>query len=81
MGALLVIEILPVTVPLLAGAKLTFKLVLCPPATTTGRLMPLSEKPEPLAEACEIVMLVLPEFVSAIVWLADLPVTTSPKSA
>ena len=57
-----------VTLPLFApedgGANETLKLVLWPAVSVTGVEIPLTLNPVPLTATCEIVMLVLPGFVS-----------------
>lgn len=57
-----------VTLPLAAlaeaGAKVTLKVALCPADRVTGAVMPLRLKPVPLIDACEMVTLVPPVFVT-----------------
>lgn len=72
--ALLVITRAPVFVPAVSGAYFTVKLVLCPAASVTGRLGPLTLNPVPLALACEIVTVVPPEFVIVSVRVCVLPI-------
>jgi hypothetical protein len=70
----------PVDVPLAAGVKATEKLAACPAANTVGSVSPLMLKLLPLTLACEIVTLVLSEFVKVAVWVCFVPTVTSPKS-
>ena len=77
---LLVMTRLPVSVPVAVGANLTAKLVLCPGARVTGRLDPLILKPVPVTEACEIVALVPPVFVSVSERVWPVPVCIFPNT-
>jgi hypothetical protein len=79
LDALLVIVTLPVAVPAVLGENFTLKLVLCPPASVKGTLMPLTLKPAPLALTWEIVTLAPPEFVSVSDRVLLLLVCTLPK--
>ncbi len=54
----------PLAAPEETGVKPTLKLADCPAARETGRLMPLTLKPEPLAVTAEIVRLVPPVLVT-----------------
>jgi hypothetical protein len=65
--AVLVIATLPVTAPAALGLKVTLNVVLVPALSVRGVEIPLRLKPLPLAEACEIVTLELPVFVSVMV--------------
>jgi len=49
--ALLVIEMLPVALPVLVGAKVALKLVLCPPERVSGNVRPVVLKPVPVTVA------------------------------
>jgi len=49
--ALLVIEMLPVALPVVVGAKAALKLVLCPPERVSGSVKPLVPKPVPVTVA------------------------------
>src|SRR5260370_42379110 len=55
---------LPVTLPVAAGAKTTFKVADCPGVTTSPADTPLALKPAPETLMFEMVTLELPEFVS-----------------
>jgi hypothetical protein len=69
----------PVTAPLVCGANAIVKLVLCPAARVSGKVIPLTVNPEPVAVTCEMFTLDPPELVSVsdAVWL--FPVCTLPK--
>lgn len=54
---LFVRETVPVTLPLVAGLKLTAKELLWPAASTSGRESPFTANSDPLVLAAEIVML------------------------
>lgn len=58
-----VIVRLPLTAPAADGANFTVNDVLCPAFSVRGRVSPLKLKPEPVAEAAEIVTLVPPLLV------------------
>ena len=60
--ALLSSEILPVTLPVAVGAKVTLKDVLWPVVSVSGIDGPLMLKPAPATLACEIVRLDVPVF-------------------
>jgi hypothetical protein len=62
--ALLVTATLPVTLPVAAGAKLTFKVAVCPGARVVPADTPLALKPAPETLMFEIATLELPEFWS-----------------
>jgi hypothetical protein len=62
--AVLVIATLPVTAPAALGLKVAVNVVLDPAPSVRGVEIPLKLNPLPLAEACEIVTLELPLFVS-----------------
>jgi hypothetical protein len=66
-GALLVIEMLPEVLPVAAGANLAVNEVFEPALIVTGVVRPDMLKPVPDADAAEIVMLAVPEFVSVMV--------------
>jgi hypothetical protein len=66
--AVLVIAILPVTLPLADGANVTEKLVLWPAARVTGRVRPLTLNPDPLATAWVTVTLEPVPLVRLTVW-------------
>ncbi len=68
LGALLVIETLPVTPPTEVGANFTLNEVLCPAPSVIGSVSPLMLKPVPLAELCERVTEDPPVLVRVTVW-------------
>src|SRR5450631_624089 len=79
LGALLTIEIVPVTLPPAVGANWAVKDAVFPAPSVIGVASPLILKPVPDAEACVIVRLAPPLLVSVTVWLPVLPVATEPK--
>src|SRR3989441_843316 len=81
LGASLTSERLPVTLPALAGAKATLKLVLCPALRDSGTVRPVMLKPFPEGVACEMVTLAVPELIRVMVWELRVPTATSPKLA
>ena len=78
LDALLTTETLPVTLPVAAGAKVTFKVTICPEVTISPADTPLAVKPGPEIVTFEIVILELPELVSVTPRLL-LPTFTFPK--
>jgi hypothetical protein len=58
--ALLTKEMLPGALPAAAGAKVTVKETLFPAATVTGKLIPLTEYPDPFQAALDTVTLEVP---------------------
>jgi hypothetical protein len=62
--ALLVAVTLPVALPVAAGAKVTFKVAVCPGVRVVPVGTPLTLKPAPETVMFEIARLELPEFVS-----------------
>ena len=78
-GALLVIEMLPLPAPADAGEKVALKLALCAALRTNGVDNPLMLKPVPETPPCEIVTVLVPEFVSVIICDPPLPTRTLPK--
>jgi len=60
-------ERLPVTLPALAGAKATLKLVLCPALRVSGTVRPVMLKPFPEGVAWEMVTLAVPELIRVMV--------------
>jgi len=66
-GALLVIETLPLALPVVVGVNLAVNEVFAPALIVTGTVIPLMLKPVPDALAAEIVTLAVPEFVSVMV--------------
>ena len=61
------IEMLPEVLPVAAGANLAVNEVFEPALIVTGVVRPDMLKPVPDADAAEIVMLAVPEFVSVMV--------------
>jgi hypothetical protein len=55
-------------------------LELWPPPRVRGTARPLILMPEPVALACEMVALVLPEFVMVTVWLCIVPTVMLPNA-
>ena len=64
---------LPLTAPALAGANFTVKVTLWPAVSVAGKVKPLTEKPEPVTLACEIVAVAPPVFVTVSELLLVLP--------
>src|SRR5258708_24982362 len=77
--ALLMAAALPVTLPVAAGAKVTFKVAVCAGVRIVPVDTPLALKPAPEMLTFEIATLELPEFVSVTVRRLLLPVFTFPK--
>src|SRR5216683_7227467 len=61
-GALLVMETLPLALPVAEGANCALNVVLCPAASVSGTDKPAMPKPVPEALAAEMVTLAVPEF-------------------
>jgi hypothetical protein len=78
--ASLTIEILPLALPVLAGANTTLRDALFPAARVNGRERPLTLKPVPLTLALETVTLVLPVLFRVAARVLLLPTATLPKS-
>ena len=74
-----VIATLPVTAPAVVGANFTAKVELWPTARVNGNVSPVMLKPEPVAEAAEMVRLDPPELVRVSVRDFEPPMTTFPK--
>jgi hypothetical protein len=66
-GPLFTIDTLPLTLPAEVGENFAVNDVLCPAPSVNGVVMPLTLKPAPVAVACEMVRLAVPEFVIVIV--------------
>ncbi len=79
MGSLLTSEMLPVTLPGTAGAKITLRAVVCPGASTKGTVIPLTLKPVPLKLTADMVRLALPELLRVTLCEPLLPTGTFPK--
>ena len=77
--ALLVTVVLPVTLPLVAGAKVTFRVPLCPGVRTWPVEMPLALMSGPEILTFEMVTLDFPEFVNVTGSVLLLPTFTFPK--
>jgi hypothetical protein len=77
--ALLVTVTEPVTLPVAAGAKVTFKAADCPAARTVLEETLLALKPAPKAVTPEIVTLELPVFLSVTPRVLVAPVSILPK--
>ena len=78
-GAVLVTVTVPVSLPAVAGLKITLNVMLCPTTRVSGVPDPLSVNPAPLSAICDIVTFVLPEFFTVTLWVDDVPVLTFPK--
>src|SRR5205807_633615 len=63
LGALLMRETLPDTLPVAVGANCTLKVLDCPAARVSGKVSPLMLKPAPVKLPCAMVKLALPELV------------------
>ena len=79
LGALLTSETLPDTLPMVAGANCTLKVLDCPAARVSGRVRPVMLKPVPETVACETLTVVLPVFVSTTLWVLVVAAVTLPK--
>ena len=77
--ALLTIETLPLSVPAADGLNCTLNDTLCPTASVTGTVAPVTAKPVPLAAICETATEELPELVSVTSCVEVLPALTLPK--
>src|SRR5881394_2469008 len=77
--ALLATDTLPVTLPAVEGAKVTFKVAVWPTLRIVPAGTPLALKLAPETLTVEIVMLELPEFVSVTARVLLAPVFTLPK--
>src|SRR5713226_7428130 len=78
-GALLVMETLPLALPVAAGEYVAVNEVLCPGLRVSGAVMPLMVNPVPEALAAEIVKLAVPELLNVMVCVPLLPTSTFPK--
>jgi hypothetical protein len=76
LGALLLIEMLPVSVPPVVGVNLAMKVAVPPAAMTWPTVNPLMLKPAPEALKAEIVSDSFPVFVSVMVCGLLLPTAT-----
>jgi len=71
---------LPLTLPPACGANVVVKLALWPGANVSGKLRPLTLKPAPAIEACEMVRLDPPELIRLPAKVLLEPSKTLPKS-
>lgn len=76
---MLTIETLPLSVPAADGLNCTLNETLCPTASVTGTLAPVTANPVPLAAICETATEELPELVSVTSCVEVLPALTLPK--
>ena len=81
LGALLVSETEPLTLPAALGVKTALNVTFEPVGIVTGALRPVMLKPAPVTVAREITTLAVPLFVRLIVCELLLPVETFPKAA
>src|SRR5437899_11835476 len=81
LGALLTSETLPDTLPGVAGANCTLKVLDCPAGRVSGNVSPLMLKPAPVTLPCAMVKLTPPELVKVRACTPVLPTTTLPKLA
>jgi hypothetical protein len=77
-GAVLVIDIPPVELPVAAGVNFAVKVVFAPAAIEIGNVNPVTEYPAPDALSAEIVRDELPELFKVTVWEPLLPTETFP---
>ena len=77
-GALLVIDMLPLTLPAAVGAKAALNATLAPAATVCAE-SPVWLKPTPVTLTWEIVRLAVPVFFKVIACELLVPTTTLPK--
>src|SRR5216684_2747846 len=78
-GALLVMETLPLALPVADGANCALNVVLPPAASVSGTDKPVMLKPVPEALAAEIVTLAVPGLLNVKVCVPLLPISTFPK--
>jgi hypothetical protein len=78
--ALLLIAIVPLAFPAAVGAKITFRIAVCPGVKDVFAPAPFALNPAPVTSALEIVTFALPLFVSVTFKELLLPTTTLPKS-
>ena len=71
---------LPVTAPLVCGAKLTVIAAVLPEARVSGVTRPDALKPVPVTAIWLIVTLTADGLLTVTVWLPDDPITTVPKA-
>ena len=81
LDALLMTDMLPVALPVAAGAKLAEMVALCPAASVNGKgAGALMLKPIPVTVAWDTVRAAVPESVRVRLWVLEEPSCTSPKS-
>jgi hypothetical protein len=73
---LLVMETLPVALPVAEGANCALKVVFCPAARVSGTDKPVMLKPVPEVLAAEIVTLAVPELLNVKICVPLLPTST-----
>lgn len=78
--ALLVICMVPLALPAVAGAKVTTTLAVCPAASVRGKAGALWLKPVPVVAILLTVTAALEALLSVMVWFALEPVKTLPKA-
>src|SRR2546425_908467 len=78
LGALLTSETLPDTLPMVAGANCTLKVLDCPAARVSGRVRPVMLKPAPETVACETLTVAVPELDSTTPWVLAVDSVTLP---
>ena len=76
---MLVMETLPLMLPVAGGANCALKVVFCPAARVSGRDKPLMVNPVPEALAAEMVTLAVPELLNVMGCVPLLPTSTFPK--
>ena len=76
---MLVMEMLPVALPLDVGVKVALNVAFWPALIVSGVVIPLRLNPVPETLAAETVTLAVPEFVSVMVCDPLLPTATFPK--
>ena len=76
---MLVMETLPVALPVAEGANSPLKVVLCPAASVSGTDKPVMLNPVPKTLAAEIVTLAVPELLNVKVCVPLPPTSTLPK--
>ncbi len=79
MRALLTSERLPDTLPVVVGANCTLRVLDCPGGRVSGKVSPLMVKPAPVALACAMVKLAVPELVKVRFCRPVLPTSTLPR--
>jgi hypothetical protein len=75
----LVKVIVPVTAPVIVGAKMTLKETSSPDESVSGRERLLRPNPAPATVAFDSTSLPVPTLVKVMVWVLVVPVATLPK--